>query len=496
MRRFPELFLNCLARARIFVEGGFSILLLLALAGIFLAAYSETLSIVPLEREFFWKLSAFSERPLGCFVEGSRGNYPIGGSFFPGYSSIFPVLFGQTRNSIALAGALVSVSAGFLAYFVSRKLYGRLNGAILLSGLLFLPKLVPFVNIYNQETAVQGLVSLAFLSVLLLWLEGAGRGEGGKRLVLLLGLIAGIGILNKLFFILFLLACFASIAVLFRGMLAKMLRELPLFSVFLALGALPFIYYNFSFGFPTLRFIKAGAENLISAGGLAHGLFVRVQGFFLEISPVEISFFNWPFAALASSLIVLSVFFSKSREAKLVLLTAFLTIVLSLASYAGLFNQIHVSAVSPLIFVAFGALPFLLFGRAPESSELEIVLLPILLAGSVFSISSNILGLDSVYARLPSEPGESRHNSLQVSSCVDGAFVSYFSRAGESVLFNGTASCASDSFARTLPGKYLGSVEPPDLGDRLDSFVRGCEGDGFEFLRETPWYAKDIRTHR
>lgn len=88
-------------------EKGFSILAVLAVAGTFLISYVRIMLIVPMEKELFWKISAFSERPLGCFLEGSRGNYAIGGSFFPGYSSLFSVLFGRTETSLALAGALV-----------------------------------------------------------------------------------------------------------------------------------------------------------------------------------------------------------------------------------------------------------------------------------------------------------------------------------------------------------------------------------------------------
>lgn len=362
-------------------------------------------------------------------------------------------------------------------------------GAITSAGLLFLSKFVPFVNIYYQETAFQGFLSIAFISALLLWLEREDR-----RIVPLLGLVAGIGILNKLFFLHFLLACLISVAVFFPGKLAKILGELPLFFLFLLLGALPFIYYNFSFGFPTLHFFGEGAENVLSPGWFGQALSLRLHWFILSILPANSTAFGQAIIFLALGAILLSIIFSGNKGARLVLLSAFLTIVLSTASYTSKFNKMSMSAVTPLVLVVSGILPFVLFRVFPEKFDWSAFFLSILFSIAAFSLVFNVFSFGRIVERGSLESGAPIKGVLQVSSCVDGAFVSYFSQADESILFNGTASCSSHSFSRTLPGKYFGSIEEGGLGERLDSSVLGCEEEGFEFSRESGWYSREILT--
>jgi|GEM_PF-3511475 len=424
--------------------------------------------------EIFWKIGLFFREPLGCFAKNLGGNYAIGGSFFPSYAGLFSVVFGNSAFSLALSGGILSTVAIFLIYLCAREIYGKGPALFLATGSLFLANYFPLVEISNQETGMQAVLSLIALFLIL------SRKTPGEALSSpLFWLVSGIGFLNKLFFLTFLLAVALSLLVFGKSALPRpgMKGRLIRLALFL-LGAFPFVYYNVFMGFPSGSAFAAVGKNALDWGFLSNAIGIRAEQVVNALVPFR-GTFEAQELALFSLAIILPFIFGRGKvnlkKHAFIILVSFLFVSLSTISYSSYFNPRQLSAITPVFLV-------LLAGPAALVPEKFGWILPaalfLLLLVDYNDISSQLILLRTNPYPLPEiDPGPGR---MVVTSCVEGGIAPYLLPEKEAV-FSGNFSdepCPPDAvIVITRQKEYFGSVKTP-YEERARSFISKCASEG------------------
>ncbi|MFH0961524.1 MAG: glycosyltransferase family 39 protein [archaeon] len=165
----------------------------LILAAVFILSLRENLKEA-LDSEFFWWLSLAGGRPAACFMGAWHGSEPRVGPFFSIFLNTISNISGKDVSAYNIYAAILSALCVFFIFKACKEAFGQGTAEVILgvSGITFL---FPFVRILVKESSMQ-----SFLIATFAWLFLKFRKEGGIRLLVLLSIVAGIGIQNKIFF--------------------------------------------------------------------------------------------------------------------------------------------------------------------------------------------------------------------------------------------------------------------------------------------------------
>ncbi|MFH0961533.1 MAG: glycosyltransferase family 39 protein [archaeon] len=204
---------------------------------------------------------ALSDNLFDGYLGMWKGNDPRIGPFWPIFLKVSRVLAGPASTvSAYFAFAVVSALVSFLIYLLLKDFLDR-KRALLFGGFLLVSAFFPFADKNYNELGIQALLSLLFIFILF-----QAAKTGTVRLVSLLGLVAGIGIMNKIFFLAFLVAagisCLLSGVVRFRALVSGRER-LVVFLLSAIAGLFPFLVYNLTAG----KFGTIGAVLKTFSGG-------------------------------------------------------------------------------------------------------------------------------------------------------------------------------------------------------------------------------------
>ncbi|MFH0961417.1 MAG: glycosyltransferase family 39 protein [archaeon] len=274
-------------------------------------------------------------------IRGSDGRI---GPIWPLFFGLSNLIFGGMPNAQAISFSIVATLCIFLVYLVSKELFSE-KSALIIAAIVPWTELGPITPSVN-ELGLQAFISLLFFYLLIRELR-----KPGKNSPVLLGLVAGIGIANKIFFLAFLAGIFLATTI--SGNLGKLKRlgltkGLVRGGLSLLIGAYSLLSYNLSSHFGSVS-IAAG----IKFRYFWIGVLERFSQFEI-FSSTEDGRFKVLLTLVFISTIAL--FFSRKKtEVFLPMLSFVLLIPLSALTYSSLDSR-HIYAFFPLLFISIAGL--------------------------------------------------------------------------------------------------------------------------------------------
>lgn len=245
--------------------------------------------------EFFWVAESSGESNPACFPDAFRGNYRFMGAFSSVFFSLWGNLTQRSDMSIIAMFAFLGTIAAFLAYLLSRSLFGESAGTAVLA-ISVLSTIAPFGRQVTKDYVFQNILSLLFLFFVFIWSK-----QGDLKSLALAGFFSGLGVYNKVFFLAFLLSFAVSAAVFLRKIYSP--KFIGTLLAFFLIGIGPLLAYNVQghngHDLPSVMLAKQllpkdGGNSGYSSGSFLENSVLRIKQLGIFLSSRELTHLKTP----------------------------------------------------------------------------------------------------------------------------------------------------------------------------------------------------------